>query len=166
MTNFQSGSFSYAVAAIVLMLVSLAYADFRTEKVKNSLVVLFWILLMSFGFLGRLTTLQNSITNLLMATVAALTLFKVKAIGAGDLKIWMAFAFVMPFEKMLILLVISMVLFSVVHLKHIGRVLKGLLIAQDLNILDTAKKYQVCKKPFLWSMACALLILIMGGYVA
>lgn len=105
------------MAALCFLLMAACYCDYRKKKIPNQLIVaialtgMVWRFLMT-GPLGAATGVFQ------MALIGSILypLFKIGAMGAGDVKLFGVTAGCLPFEKIFVFLFVSLLIAAIISL--------------------------------------------------
>ena len=105
------------MAALCFLLTAACYYDYRKRKIPNYLIVVMaltgvvWRFLMS-GPLGA----AISVLQMVLIGGILYPLFKMGAVGAGDVKLFGATAGCLPFEKIFVFLFVSLLIAAIISL--------------------------------------------------
>ncbi len=110
---------------MLLLLCLAALTDLRTDRIPNGLIVIGTIIGMSGNLLVRSELLQSA-ASMLLAFVLMYPLFKIGALGAGDIKVFVMIGSFVKIEDFMAIFVVAFVIgavFSVMKIltEHNGR---------------------------------------------
>ena len=105
------------MAALCVLLMAACYCDYRKKRIPNYLIVAIMLVSMTWRFLGE--GLSGAIVCVLQAVLIGsllYPLFKIGALGAGDVKLFGATAGCLPFMKIFVFLFVSLLFSAIISL--------------------------------------------------
>ena len=116
---------SYYQSLLLLLLLLAALADFKTDRIPNGFIMLGIIIGMS-GSLWHNSALWQQAVSMLIAFLILYPLFKIGALGAGDVKVFMMIGSFLEVRELIMVLILAFVIGAVFSLakllsEHNGR---------------------------------------------
>lgn len=105
------------MAALCALLAAACYCDYRKKKIPNYLIIaivivgVIWRFLLE-GFTGVIACMLQAV----LIGAILYPLFRIGALGAGDVKLFGATAGCLPFEKIFIFLFVSLLISAIISL--------------------------------------------------
>ena len=116
---------SYYQSLLLFLLLLAAFADLKTDRIPNGFVALGIVI----GVLGSLwhdADIRQTVVSMLLAFLLLYPLFKIGAMGAGDVKVFMMIGSFVKVKELLVILMLSFVIGALCSLlkllsEHNGR---------------------------------------------
>lgn len=110
------------MAALCVLLAAACYCDYRKKRIPNYLIIAIVLVSVIWRFL--LEGLPGAITCVFQAVLIGAMLyplFKIGALGAGDVKLFGATAGCLPFEKIFVFLFVSLLISAIISLAKLWK---------------------------------------------